>query len=59
MRLSELNIPKSQLIALADEWILVARNKSIFLKKVEGYTYEELSEMYNLSTVRTKMIVKD
>lgn len=59
MRLSELNIPKSQLIALADEWILVARNKSIFLKKVEGYTYEELSEMYNLSTVRTKMIVKE
>ena len=59
MRLSELNIPKSQLIALADEWILVARNKSIFLQKLEGYTYEELAEMYNLSTVRTKGIVKE
>ena len=59
MRLSDLNIPKSEIIYLADEWILVARNKSIFLKKIEGYTYEELAEMYNLSTVRTKEIVKD
>ena len=58
MRLSDLNIPKSEIIYLADEWILVARNKSIFLKKIEGYTYEELAEMYNLSTVRTKEIVK-
>lgn len=59
MRLSELNLPKSEIIRLSDEWILVARNKAIFLKKIEGYTYEELSEMYNLSTVRTKEIVKD
>lgn len=59
MRLSELDIPKSQLIALADEWILVARNKSIFIKKLEGSTYEELAEEYNLSTQRTKEIVKD
>ena len=59
MRLSELNLPKSEIIRLSDEWILVARNKAIFLKKIEGYTYEELSEMYNLSTVRIKEIVKD
>lgn len=59
MRLSELNLPKSEIIRLSDEWILVARNKAIFLKKIEGYTYEELAEMYNLSTVRTKEIVKD
>lgn len=59
MKMSELNIPKSQLVLLADEWILNARNKSLFLKKVEGYTYEELSEMYNLSTVRAKTIVKE
>lgn len=59
MRLSELNLPKSEILRLSDEWILVARNKAIFLKKIEGYTYEELSEMYNLSTVRTKEIVKD
>ena len=59
MKLSELNIPKSEIVRLSDEWILVARNKNIFLNKVEGYTYEELSEMYNLSTVRTKEIVKE
>ena len=59
MRLSELNIPKSEIIRLSDEWILVARNKALFLKKIEGYTYEELAEMYHLSTVRTKEIVKD
>lgn len=59
MRLSELNLPKSEIIRLSDEWILVARNKAIFLKKIEGYTYEELSEMYNLSTQRTKEIVQE
>jgi Mor family transcriptional regulator len=59
MRMSELDISKSQLIVLVEDYIYNARNKSLFMKKVEGYTYEELSEMYNLSTVRTKEIVKD
>lgn len=59
MRLSELDIPKQQLIDLVESYIYNARNKAIFLKKIEGYTYEELSEMFNLSTVRTKEIVKD
>lgn len=59
MRLSELDIPKQQLIDLVENYIYNARNKAIFLKKIEGYTYEELAEMYHLSTVRTKEIVKD
>jgi len=59
MKLNELNISKSEIVRLADEWILVVRNKTIFLKKIEGYTYEELAEIYNLSTQRTKEIVKD
>ena len=59
MRLSELNIPRSEIIRLSDEWILVARNKSIFYKKLEGYTYEEIAEEYSLSTVRIKEIVKE
>lgn len=59
MRLSELDIPKSQLILLVEDYIYVARNKELFLKKIEGYTYEELAEMYNLSTVRIKEIVKE
>ena len=57
--MSELDIPKTQLIMLVEEYIYIARNKSIFLNKVEGYTYEELAEMYNLATVRIKEIVKD
>lgn len=59
MRMSELDIPKSQLIRLADDYVYIARNKSVFLNKLEGYTYEELAEMYNLSTVRVKEIVKE
>jgi Mor family transcriptional regulator len=59
MRMSELDIPKTQLLMLVEDYIYITRNKSIFLNKVEGYTYEELAEMYNLSTVRIKEIVKD
>ena len=59
MRMSELDIPKSQLIMLVENYVYIARNKSIFLNKLEGYTYEELAEMYNLSTVRVKEIVKE
>lgn len=59
MRLSELDLPKSQLVILVENYIYIARNKSIFLNKLEGYTYEELAEMYNLSTVRVKEIVKE
>ncbi len=59
MRMSELNIPKSQLIELANDWIWNARNKQIFFEKIEGKTYEEIAEIYNLSTQRTKEIIKD
>lgn len=59
MRLNELDISKSRLINLADDFIFNVRNKTIFLQKIEGYTYEELAEMYNLSTVRIKEIVKE
>ena len=59
MRMSELNIPKSQLLLLSDEWIWNARNKEIFFNKIEGKTYEEIAEIYNLSTQRTKEIIKD
>lgn len=59
MRMSELNISKSQLIELANDWIWNARNKEIFFNKIEGKTYEEIAEIYNLSTQRTKEIIKD
>lgn len=59
MRLSELELPKSQLIILVEDYIYHARNKEIFIKKIEGYTYEEIAEEYNLSTQQTKTIVKN
>ena len=59
MRLSDLDISKPQLIELTEFYVFNARNKSLFLRKIEGYTYEEVAEEFNLSTVRTKEIVKD
>lgn len=59
MRMSELNISKPQLLELTESYVFNARNKSIFLKKIEGYTYEEVAEEFSLSTVRTKAIVKE
>ena len=59
MRMSDLDIPKSQLMILVDDYIYIARNKEIFLMKLEGYTYEEIAEEYNLSAVRVKEIVKE
>lgn len=54
MRLSELNISKPQLIQLTEFYVFNARNKALFLRKIEGYTYEEVAEEFNLSTTRTK-----
>ena len=59
MRLSELDLPKPQLVELTEFYIFNARNKALFMRKVEGYTYEEVAEEFNLSTVRTKEIVKE
>ena len=38
---------------------MIVRNKAIFYMKLDGYTYEEIAEKFNLSTVRTKEIVKE
>lgn len=59
MRLSELNIPRSEIEHLIGEYVYVARNKSIFYMKLDGYTYEEVAERFNLSTQQIKSIVKD
>lgn len=59
MRLSELNMPRSELEHLISEYVYIARNKTIFFKKLEGATYEEIAEEYHLSTQQTKSIVKD
>lgn len=59
MKSSKLKIPLSQVRFLADEWVWNARNKKILFEKIEGYTYEELAEKYNLTPQRIKNIVKE
>lgn len=59
MRMSELNLPRSEIVRLTEEWVMIVRNKAIFYMKLDGYTYEEIAEKFNLSTVRTKEIVKE
>ena len=59
MRLRKLNIPLSEIRFIADEWVRNARNKRILFEKLEGYTYEELAEKYNLTPQRIKDIVKE
>lgn len=59
MRLSELKISRTALVQIADDYIWNARNKEILYKKMEGYTHEEIAEMYNLSTQRVKEIIKN
>lgn len=59
MRMSELNMPRSELEHLISEYVYIAWNKTIFFKKLEGATYEEIAEEYHLSTQQTKSIVKD
>lgn len=52
------NLPRSELELLIDEWIFNLRNKQIYIKKrMDGFTYEELAELYNLSVQRIKAIV--
>lgn len=57
MKLSGLGLPKSVVINLAEEFVWDARNKEMLLLKMDGYTYEEIAEKYNLSVQRTKQIV--
>ena len=59
MKVSKLNLPRSVVIELADEWIWNARNKEIFFLKLEGATHEELAEKYKLSVQRVKEIYKE
>ena len=59
MRLSELDISRTRLNELVAEYVWNARNKQIFMRKVDGETYEAIAEEFNLSTQQTKAIVRD
>ena len=57
MKLIELGLPKSELMHLIDEWVYNTRNKSMLIMKIEGFTYEEIAEKFNLSTQHTKEVI--
>lgn len=56
MKLHELGLPKSEILRIADEWIWNTRNKNILILKMEGRTYEEIAEIFCLSTQYVKEI---
>ena len=52
------DLPRSEMEHLIEEWVRNLRNRQIYIKKrMDGFTYEELAELYNLSVQRIKAIV--
>ena len=57
------NLSRTQLLSVIDDWIIndvnCERNRNIIKDRlINGYTYEKLSEKYDLSTPQIKNIVK-
>ena len=53
-----LNVSRSKAECLINEWIFNARDRNILRRRIiDGLTFEELAEEFNLSTQRTKVIV--
>ena len=54
------NLSRSQLIALIDEWIVGKngeRNRAILKRRlIDGLTYEQIAEEFDLSVRQTKTI---
>ena len=54
----ELNIPRSEVEILIDEWVFSQRDRLILKRRIlDGICFEELAEEFNLSVQRTKSIV--
>lgn len=55
------NLSRSQLIALIDEWIVGRngeRNRAILKRRlIDGLTYEQIAEEFDLSVRQTKTII--
>ena len=53
----EVNISRSDLTTVIDEWILNERNRNILKRRlIDGITYESLAEEFDLSTWQVKHI---
>lgn len=54
----KLNLSRSQIEDLINEWILNERNRQIVTRRMcDGIPFESLAEEFNLSVQRVKMIV--
>lgn len=54
----QLDMSRSQIILLIDEWIFNERNRNILKRRLlDGLTYEKLAEEFDLSVQQTKNIV--
>lgn len=53
-----MDISRSQLSTIIDEWIFNERNRKILKRRLlDGLTYERLAEEFDLSVQQTKNIV--
>lgn len=58
MKVSELDMPRSEVEKLIDEWVFNQRDRLILKRRLlDGICYEELAEEFCLSAQRTKAIV--
>lgn len=55
---SSLNLSRTELCRLIDEWIFSERDRDIMKRRLlDGICYEPLAEEFNLSVVQVKTIV--
>ena len=53
----ELNIPRSEINRIIDEWVFNHRDRQILKRRyLDGIQYERLAEEFDLSTQRVKAI---
>ena len=58
MKTCDLNMPRSEISSLIDEWVFSQRDRLMLKRRMlDGVCYEELAEEFNLSVQRTKSIV--
>ncbi len=58
MRLDDYNLSRTEVDHLIDEWIFNERDRQILKRRLlDGRTYEQLAEEFDLSTQRVKTIV--
>lgn len=54
----ELNLPRSEVSALIDEWIFSERDRNILNRRLlDGICFEPLAEEFNLSVTQIQRIV--